>query len=121
MPCLFYLHTVILEYADQPDKIETFLGKLMAVIYEANLDTHASAEQLLVRLLAGIGAPGPERPERVHEVSRLVCIAKRLGNESRQKACDAMLMALIMPDDPLIADDLFPWDPNAVRDEVLED
>ena len=121
MPCLLYINTVMLEYASGPYLIDDFFSKLINAVYEDNLDTCVSPEQLFVRLLLGVDGTETERDARLYEVTRLAYVAKRLRKSSMEKARSALLRNLVLSDGPCRKERLFTWDPVVLEAEILRD
>lgn len=121
IPCLIYINLTVLEYADRPYLADNFLCKLMNCVYEDNLDTSVSPEQLLMRLLLGIDGSESEKAERLYAMARLAFVAKRVGKNSEEKLRAALLMNLIMTDGPPREIPLITWDPRDLETEMLRD
>lgn len=121
IPCLLYINAVMLEYATGPYLIDDFFCKLVNAVYEDNLDTCVSPEQLFVRLLLGIDGVEAVREARLYEVTRLAYVVKRLGKSSMERVRGALLRNLVLSDGPWREERLFTWDPAVLEAEVLRD
>ena len=121
LPCLLYLNTVMLDYANGPYLIDDFFSKLVNTIYEDNLDTCVSPEHLLIRLLVGIDGTEADRGVRLCQVTRLAYVAKRLGRSSMDKARSALWKNLVLSDSPCRGERLFTWDPVVLEADIMRD
>ena len=121
LPCLLYINAVVLEFSSWPHLIDEFFAKLISTVYEDNLDTCVSPEHLFIRLLVGINGTDARRDARLCEVTRLVYVAKRLGEGSLEKVRSALWRNLVLSDDPRRKERLFTWDPIILEAEILRD
>lgn len=107
MPCILYINAVLLEYASAPHLIDDCLAKLINAVYEDNLDTSVSPEHLLHRLLIGTDGTDATRDARLCRNTRLIYVAKRLGESSIDKVRSALWRNLTLSDDQCRTERLF--------------
>lgn len=121
MPCLLYINAVMMEYATRPYLIDDFFCKLVNTVYEDNLDTYNSPEQLYIRLLQGVDDADTGRDKRLYHVTRLAYVARRLGKRSMEKARSALLGNLVLSDGLWRKERLFSRDPVVLEAEIMRE